>query len=94
MAAKTKTKETKIKVDFRLMAPEANSVKLAGDFTDWETGSLELKKLKSGLWKKTVNLTKGTYQYRFLVDGNWQDDPEAQKVSNDFGSSNCVCVVA
>jgi len=36
-------------------------------------------------------LTPGRYEYRFLVDGQWRNDPEcAECVANPFGSENCV----
>ncbi len=73
------------------MAPEAQCVQLAGDFTGWELSPLDLKKLKNGLWKTTVALEAGSYQYRFLVDGQWRDDPDcAVRVPNQFGTENCV----
>ena len=73
------------------MAPEAQTVQLAGDFTGWELEPMSLKKLKNGLWKTTVALEAGHYEYRFLVDGQWRDDPEcATRVPNPFGAENCV----
>jgi 1,4-alpha-glucan branching enzyme len=84
----------KQKVTFTLIAPQAQSVRLAGDFTDWQQAPLELKKFKNGLWKATVSLTPGEHQYRLLVDGQWQDDPNcAMHQPNEFGSQNCVRVV-
>ncbi len=79
------------KTVFSFTAPEAQTVQLAGDFTDWELSPLSLKKLKNGLWKTTVALEVGSYQYRFLVDGQWRDDPDcAARVPNSFGAENCV----
>ena len=46
------------------MAPEAQTVQLAGDFTGWELDPMSLKKLKNGLWKTTVALEAGHYEYR------------------------------
>jgi 1,4-alpha-glucan branching enzyme len=87
-------KQTKEKVIFSFTAPEAKSVLLAGDFTGWQQAPLELKKAKSGIWTKTVSLAPGRYEYRLLVDGEWQDDPACQeRQPNQFGGSNCVCVV-
>ncbi len=87
-------KMPKQKVTFSLVAPQARSVQVAGDFTDWQQAPLELKKFKDGVWKKTVSLAPGEYQYRLLVDGQWQDDPKcALRYPNDFGGQNCVCVV-
>lgn len=91
------TKKPKVerkKVDFELFAPEAHEVKLAADFTDWDDSPEEMRRLKSGKWKKTVNLPEGAYQYRFIVDGQWQDDPQADlSEPNSFGTRNNVCVV-
>jgi len=70
-----KQKTPKQKVTFTYAAPEAESVLLAGDFTGWQQAPLSLKKDKTGTWKKTVSLAPGSYQYRLLVDGEWQDDP-------------------
>ena len=73
------------------MAPEAQAVQLAGDFTGWELSLVSLKKQKSGWWKTTVALEAGSHQYRFLVDGQWRDDPDCTaRVPNQFGTENCV----
>ena len=85
---------SKKKVTFSYAAPEAKSVQLASEFTDWEKAPVNLKKGKGGLWKTTVPLPPGRYEYRFLVDGQWQDDPQCpNRHPNQFGSVNCVCVV-
>ena len=80
-----------MKTVFSFKAPEAQTVQLAGDFTGWEHSPLSLTKSKNGLWKMTVALAAGSYQYRFLVDGQWRDDPAcATRVPNPFGAENCV----
>lgn len=88
------TKLPKQKVTFSILAPEARSVKLVGDFSGWEENPVDLKKLKSGQWKATLPLAEGRYEYRYLVDGRWHDDPNCPtRVPNAFGGQNCVCVV-
>jgi 1,4-alpha-glucan branching enzyme len=85
---------TKQKVTFSYTNADARSVLVAGDFTGWQQAPLELKKSKGGIWKKTVSLPPGRYEYRLLVDGQWQDDPScSERQPNQFGGSNCVCVV-
>ena len=87
-------KHMKENVTFSFTAPEAKTVMLAGDFTGWQEAPLELKKSKGGVWKKTVPLPPGRYEYRLLVDGQWQDDPQCPaRESNPFGTENCVRVV-
>ena len=85
---------TKQKVTFFFTAPEAQTVQVVGDFTQWQEAPLNLKKSKGGLWKKTVSLAPGRYAYRLLVDGQWRDDPKCTiRQPNEFGGENCVCVV-
>lgn len=73
------------------MAPEAQSVLLAGDFNSWNPEANPLKKTSNGLWKTNVNLSPGRYEYRFLVDGQWLNDPACESyTANPFGEDNCV----
>lgn len=84
----------KQKVTFSYTAPEARTVLVAGDFTGWQQAPVSLKKDKSGVWKKTVSLPPGQYEYRLVVDGQWLDDPKCPtRRPNQFGGQNCVCVV-
>src|SRR3974390_2591918 len=89
-----KPKTATQKITFSYAAPQAQSVMLAGDFTGWQQAPLQLKKDKSGVWKKTISLAPGRYEYRLLVDGEWRDDPNCpHRQPNQFGGDNCVCVV-
>jgi 1,4-alpha-glucan branching enzyme len=84
----------KKRVTFALHAPDAQSVLVTGSFCDWNTAAGALKKDKQGLWKKSIMLAPGRYEYRFLVDGAWQDDPQcAERAPNTFGTANCVLTV-
>ncbi|MGA2467720.1 MAG: isoamylase early set domain-containing protein [Thermodesulfobacteriota bacterium] len=93
---KEKAKEGKTKkVDFNFSAPHAGSISIAGDFNDWDPGSHPMKKDKKGAWKISLNLAPRTYQYRFYVDGDWQNDPGCTGcVENPFGGQNCVTIVS
>lgn len=89
-----KAKQAKQKVTFTYNAPQAQKVQLVGDFTGWDQAPVEMKKDKGGVWKKTVNLPAGRYEYRLLVDGEWKDDPQCpNRQPNQYGGENCVCVV-
>jgi 1,4-alpha-glucan branching enzyme len=90
----SKQKLVKQKVTFSYSAPAAQTVLLAGDFTGWNEAPISLKKDKSGVWKKTISLPPGRYQYRLVVDGEWRNDPQCpSRQPNQFGGENCVCVV-
>jgi len=81
-------------VPFSFAAPKARRVSLAGDFNDWNAEDMPMYKSSDGVWYLSVSLTPGRYEYRFIADGVWQDDPTAQqKVANAMGSENCVKTV-
>ena len=76
---------------FSITAPTAMSVQLVGDFTHWQEKPIAMKKDHGGVWKIHVELAPGTHHYRFLVDGQWRDDPECTvRVPNPFGGQNAV----
>jgi 1,4-alpha-glucan branching enzyme len=88
--AKPKTK----KVRFNFYAPEAERVFLAGDFNHWDVDSLPMKRDNKGTWEVSFALPPGRYEYRFWVDGVWQNDPNCSStVENPFGTSNSLKIV-
>lgn len=81
--------------EFKLFAPAAREVFLAGDFCNWQGNDCPMRRLKDGSWKKSLKLTPGRYEYRFVVDGHWWTDPEnPDRQQNAFGQDNSVLVVA
>jgi 1,4-alpha-glucan branching enzyme len=88
------TTATEIEVVFALEHTEANEVYLCGDFNEWSKTNLPMVRQGDSLWLKSVTLTPGRYEYRFIVDGKWTSDPNgSQKVVNPFGSTNSVAEV-
>jgi 1,4-alpha-glucan branching enzyme len=80
---------------FFLAAPTALKVQLVGEFTHWQKKPISMQKNEDGIWRTTVELKSGTHLYRFLVDGQWQDDPQCHlHIQNPFGSQNSVRQVA
>lgn len=76
-------------VTFTLDAPYGWDVALAGSFNNWEPQAMA--KDADGLWRLTIHLAPGTYQYRFLVDTEWKEDPaNARRTPNEFGSYNSI----
>ncbi|MCW3805054.1 isoamylase early set domain-containing protein [Plebeiibacterium marinum] len=66
------------------------SVKVIGDFNDWDTAVEPMKPLKSGDFTQTLNLSSGSeFQFRYLVDDSqWINDEEADCfVDNGMGTS-------
>jgi 1,4-alpha-glucan branching enzyme len=84
----------RIEVELTLQVPRAEKVFVAGDFNQWRAGDMRLRRDEVGCWRTQLWLEPGRYEYRFIVDDDWYDDPHALvHVPNDFGSSNCVLEV-
>ncbi|HWH69742.1 MAG TPA: glycogen-binding domain-containing protein [Candidatus Sulfotelmatobacter sp.] len=87
----SKSSKSPRKQTFHFTAPDARSVLLVGDFTQWQERPIPLHKEKGGVWAATVELLPGKHAYRFLVDGEWRDDPECTlRIPNPFGSNDMV----
>lgn len=64
-------------VEFKLSAPKAKSVKIAGDFNGWRGDGYPLIN-ERGAWRLVIPLPPGTYHYGFFVDGEWTTDPNSK----------------
>jgi len=76
----------------------ASDVRIAGDFNGWvpDKGvrSLIESEGETRIWTKIIRLNPGTYQYRYVVDGEWREDPDNPEVaSSAVGGRNSVLVV-
>jgi 1,4-alpha-glucan branching enzyme len=90
-----RTLDTSRKQSFHFTAPAATSVLLAGDFTQWQKRAVPMRRGKDGIWSAAVSLSPGPHSYRFIVDGEWQDDPECTiRVPNPYGTQDMVRHVA
>lgn len=81
------------KVTFSIQAEDAENVAVVGSFNGWDESATPLSKLKNGTFKGTIDLESGTsYEFRYLVDGNYVNDEEADSYAwSDFaGAENSV----
>jgi 1,4-alpha-glucan branching enzyme len=91
---KSKKKIYRRKVTFSLKALHAKSVLLLGDFNNWDAAANPMKQDKDGIWKLTLILSSGRYEFKFLVDGKWREASKGESsVLNAFGTLNNVLVV-
>jgi 1,4-alpha-glucan branching enzyme len=75
-------------------APEAHMVEVAGSFNGWHPQANPLERTAAGEWTTRLMLRSGRYEYRYVVDGAWTDDPQAMLGSpNPFAGSNAVLLV-
>jgi hypothetical protein len=77
---------------------DAGEVRIAGDFNGWipDRGvDSQVESEGSGrVWTKVLRLPPGTYQYRYVVDGEWRSDPDNPRfVAGPVGGRNSLLVV-
>ena len=91
-AAKTPIKRRRVTMTYE--APYAESVSLMGDFNQWNEKKHPMKERNHGMWEKIIMVPPGRYEYRFLVDGQWRNDPANDQIcANCFGGANNILEV-
>ncbi len=91
---KVQKEDEKRKIQFKFYAPQANEVYLVGTFNKWNPIKKKMKINEKGEWLTRVILVEGEHQYKFIVDGEWVNDPGAERfVENGVGGINSVKVV-
>jgi hypothetical protein len=82
-------------IQFVLVAPDARSVSLVGDFNDWNPKATPLSSASGNLWTVQIPLTPGRYNYIFMVDGaRLVPDPTAPRApADEFGQASSVVTI-
>ncbi len=83
-------------ITFAAFYPDACKVQLAGNFNNWQPERDSMKKVgNEGDWQLTLRLRPGTYCYRLVIDGKWQQDPSNKSTEpNPYGELNSVLTVS
>ena len=69
---------------------DAKEVILAGSFNKWNETLFKMNKTERG-WELNLQMKPDVYQYRFIVDGRWMEDPDnPYKTKNEFNEYNSV----
>ncbi|VAW83110.1 hypothetical protein MNBD_GAMMA13-1718 [hydrothermal vent metagenome] len=73
---------------------DCKRLQLAGDFNGWiPDRNVETRKV-NGHWQKVFTAKPGVYEYRLLIDGEWQADPtNTSEIPNDLGGINSLLQV-
>ncbi len=88
---KTRPEIKKHKATFSLHSTDAKEVYLIGSFNNWSPKKHPMHKKNNGIWEKTVIIPPGMHEYKFLVDGQWKEDPQnCLTCLNCFGTKNSV----
>jgi hypothetical protein len=73
-------------------AGDGDRIEVAGSFNNWEPAGLE--KGDDGVFRGTLEISPGSYEYKFVVDGTWVEDPANPETAPDpYGGVNSVLVV-
>ena len=87
----TPTTERQQIVEFRIKAPDASKVYLAGEFNSWSETELPMSRQANGEWIASIALKPGRYQYKFIVDDKWMADPDnSERVDDGYNGFNSV----
>ena len=82
-------------VEFSYEGNPGHFVAVAGSFNDWDP---EVSRLTYDparhLYSAEIELERGDYEYKFVVDGAWLlDESNPGFTANDFGTLNSVLAV-
>jgi len=95
MGANPYADATGVGVSFRVWAPFATSVAIAGDFNSWSGSANALASEGNGFWSVDVPEAKPGDQYKFCVTSSsagvlWRMDPYATRILHSGGNLNGV----
>jgi len=78
-------------VSFKLKGyNDAKKVILSGSFNKWNEHAFKMNRTIEG-WELTLKMKPDVYQYRFIVDGYWMEDPHnPNKTPNEYHEYNSV----
>lgn len=83
-----------VEVDIEVEFPDASEVYIAGDFNGWDSESDRLEEVGDDVFRISLSLQPGTYEYKFVVDGDWKEDPgNPDTVPDPYGGVNSVLTV-
>ncbi|MFH1279447.1 MAG: alpha-amylase family glycosyl hydrolase [Candidatus Eisenbacteria bacterium] len=71
---------------------DAEQIFVAGDWNQWDPAADALTDEDgNGIFEATLDLAPGRHEYKFVVDGDWVEDPGAsESAPNPYGSANSV----
>ncbi len=70
---------------------DGQNLQIAGDFNDWIPDDRVETRSFNGTVQKVLKVPPGAYQYRVIIDGEWQEDPvNPVRVPNELGGTNSL----
>jgi 1,4-alpha-glucan branching enzyme len=76
---------------FRVWAPNADSVRVAGQFNNWNSLNIPLRSEGNGFWSFDVRGAVPGQQYKYVIrrgsQTHWRSDPYEEHIVNSVGNS-------
>jgi cytoskeletal protein CcmA (bactofilin family) len=82
LAVGAKSKEVSL-IKFSLFRPDAEDVRVTGNFNDWDEEGIKMTKDEKGTWWITLPVEPGLMLYKFYIDGVWGPDPDVAEQAPD-----------
>ncbi len=79
------------KTIFRFCHKTQGPVFLAGDFCQWQTDHLPMRRVGESEWLLMLRLPPGTYEFRYFADGRWFTDFAAFGVTITVPANTTLC---
>ena len=88
---KKKERDPLKSVEITCLASEAREVSVGGTFNGWDPSRTPMSKSANGIWRATLRVPPGSYEYKFWVDGEWVCEPGVDEFDPKLASSpDCV----
>ena len=86
------TATKRILVGLTLTAEPGKRIFVAGSFNRWRPDDIPMNAIDNhGLYLATMTVEQGLHQYKFIVDGQWQPDPNNPlRTPDGMGGANSV----
>ncbi|MBF0532974.1 MAG: AAA family ATPase [Candidatus Omnitrophica bacterium] len=94
MSRLVKREAAEMKTRFEIDMPSAKTVYVTGSFNDWSLDEPYRLQNTEGRWRLDLPLKPGMYEYQFVIDGVWTEDPQnSRRQKNPFGDNNSLLEV-
>lgn len=88
------TRAPRRRINFTVEDAPGKQIAIAGTFNEWTPDRQLIDKEGNGVYSCQMMLEPGTYEYKFVVDGEWRLDANNPNFApNDFGTLNSVLIV-
>ncbi len=82
-----------VKFTYQPLIGGKHQVFIAGDFNNWSESETPMEE-NDGIYEITLHLKQGKYGYKFIVDGQWMVDENADEFIDDgYGGKNSIVFV-